>query len=102
MIRPSTILRLAEDTVIKASEATAHSAKHFAHSVKCEYRAREIAREHRRILKMQSRLSSMTAQQVIEFHNDQIAIARRVAELLRSRDTYASEVSRVEPAEADA
>lgn len=85
MVRPSTILRLAEDTLINVGEATAQSAKNFAHRVRCEYRAREIAREHRRILKMQSRLSSMTAQEVIQFRDDQIMISRRVAELVRGR-----------------
>lgn len=93
MIRPSTILRLAEDTVINASEATAHSAKRFAHRVRCEYRAREIAREHRRILKMQSRLNSMTAQEVIQFRDDQIAISRRVAELVRGRTVITADES---------
>ena len=88
LIRPSTIMRLAEDTIIggvkmagRGLKATGHKAKRVKHNIGIEYTARTLARMQRRIERDSTRLESMTHAEIKQIEKDQQQILKRVEQL---------------------
>lgn len=85
MIRISTIIRIAEDTVVSGATAVKNRARAGAHAVGVEYRARQVAAAARAVEKQEALLANMTAAQR-RAHNAEVReINRRAAELRRAK-----------------
>lgn len=84
--RPSTLIRLAEDTVLVVPKAVARRAKSVVRSTKIEYQARLIARAQQAVAIEAATLRAMPEEQRAKFAADQAAIFARAEELRRERE----------------
>lgn len=87
MFRPSTLIRILEDSVVAAGSAVGRKAQHFAHETSIEVRARQIARETRRTAKAEAEASKLSAAERRQLERDQRTIERRAHELLGTKPT---------------
>lgn len=85
LIRPSTLLRLGEDTILGAVRGIGRGTKRFAHGVRVEYTAQTIARYQRRLERETQILATMSEEQRIKVALEQGEILDRVEQLRRKR-----------------
>ncbi len=87
--RPSTLLRVGEDTVLNGFKNIERGAKRFARSVRHEYRARQLVAAQEALAKDMEAIHRMTPAQRAALLRDQNEIDARAAELIASRTSKA-------------
>lgn len=83
--RPSTVLRMGEDMATLVGRSTIRGPKRFAHAVRIEYNARQLARHARIVEQHDAALAKMTKAQRIAHDRDVEAITSRAIELRTKR-----------------
>lgn len=86
MFRPSTILRVAENTITNGFGHLNHGRKVFAHAYRVEYAARTIAVQQRALAKLDAKLNGMSAAELRQFKRDQREVVARACDLLAARE----------------
>lgn len=84
-LRPSNILKNVEDTVAFVAGSAGRKAKRFAHDVRIEFRARQMAAESKRLAKVMRKLDSLDAHEAAELARDQAEILGRAQQILRGK-----------------
>jgi hypothetical protein len=84
-LRPSRLVGLVEDTVAIAGSRVAQGAKSFAHGVRIEYKARQLAAGISDVQAHARKVAGMNQRQRDELMRDQVAIADRACELASKR-----------------
>lgn len=85
LVRPSTLMRLTEDTIISLPKSVARRAKRFGKAVHIEYEARMIDRAQHAIAKEQARLRSLSPDELKALARDQAVIFERAEQLAAQR-----------------
>lgn len=81
--RPSTLFRLAEDSVVGSGKYVARRFKRLKHDVSIEMTARQLAKARRNVEAEDKRLRSMSKAQRAQYNADVRAITKRAAELAK-------------------
>lgn len=84
-LRPSRLVGLIEDTVAIAGSRVARGAKNFAHGVRIEFKARQMAAGLMDVEAHARKVARLNARQREALQQDQIAIAERACELAGKR-----------------
>lgn len=84
-LRPSRLVGLVEDTVAIAGSRVARGAKSFAHGVRIEYKARQLAAGITDVQAHARKVARMSPAQRDALMRDQVEIADRACELAAKR-----------------
>jgi hypothetical protein len=84
-LRPSRLVGLVEDTVAIAGSRVAQGAKSFAHGVRIEYKARQLASGIMDVQAQARKVLKMNQSQRDAMMRDQVEIADRASELAAKR-----------------
>lgn len=83
--RPSTLFRVAEDTVVSGAKGVARGTKRFTRNVKVEMQARQLAAARRRVKREEAMVKAMSPAQRKQYDADMTDIVRRASELGRAK-----------------
>ena len=84
--RPSTALRVIEDTALKVPKAIGRKARSAKHAIKQEYRARMLVKMQETISNEQLALRAMSPAQLKQLAKDQAEVFARAEELRAERE----------------